>query len=778
MTQLPSYRLIFRLATAAALLAIGASGPNSVPHSAADQVVLGLPSLAQPGKPASGPATPRLQNFARTPLSFEANQDQTDAQVQYLARGPGYTVFLTATEAVLALRPAATAANSRGMAALPRTRRGSAGSAIAQSGEGTVDDVQAVVRMQLLGSNPESLATGADQQPGRVNYFRGNDPSKWRTQIPTYARVKYEDVYPGIGLVYYGNQKQLEYDFVVGPGADAGQIRLWFAGAQSLNVNDDGDLEVRAGEQVLLQHKPVVYQEMAGERRQVAANFVVHGQEVSFTLGGYDRDRPLVIDPVLSYSTYLGGSASSNTNGDQGYGIAVDAAGNVYVSGLTASPDFPTAKALQPNNAGDPSMAGNAAEDAFVTKLSADGTVLVYSTYLGGSDSDQGHGIAVDSSGNAYVTGFTYSVDFPTVNPLQGALERLYHGNAFVAKLSADGSALIYSTYLGGSGNNGNNAGAPGWDQGTGIAVNALGNAYVTGWTDSRDFPTVKPLQGTFRGNYLNAFVCQLTADGSALIYSTYLGGSGPLGDYGSSIALDAAGNAHVTGFTTSPDFPTVNALQPVLRSPPDAFPGSNAFVAKLTADGSALVYSTYLGGTGANDVGTSIAVDVGGNAFVTGSTSSPDFPTANALQPTLRGAANAFVAKLSPDGSTLVYSTYLGGSKFEGNGGIAVDAAGNAYVVGQTLSPDFPTVNALQGALGSPNGNGFVAELSADGSAMVYSTYLGGSGGDLAHRIALDAAGNAYVTGWTSSADFPTANPLQPTLKGSINAFVTKIRP
>jgi hypothetical protein len=554
-------------------------------------------------------------------------------------------------------------------------------------------------------------------------------------------------------------------------------------------VNDDGDLEVRAGGQMLLQHKPVVYQDRGGERRQLAANFMVHGEEVSFALGGYDRNRSLVIDPVLSYSTYLGGSGSSSSSlGDDGSGIAVDAAGSIYVTGLTTSTDFPTASPLQPNYAGgdDPNdpYALFGPGDAYVSKLSADGTALVYSTYLGGSGFDQGIGIAVDSSGNAYVTGLTDSLDFPTVNPLQRALARVDHANAFVAKLSADGSALVYSTYLGGRGN----TGGAGWDQGNSIAVNALGNAFVTGVTDSPDFPTANPLQPAHRNSFQNAFISQLTADGSALVYSTFLSGSGGhgLGDQGHGIAVDADGNAYVTGATTSPNFPTVNALQPVLRSAPGVFPGYNAFVAKLTADGSTLVYSTYLGGSG-TDVGNSIAADAGGNAFVTGGAGSPDFPTANSLQPKLgsQGAHNAFVAKLSPDGSTLVYSTYLGGSNFDGGIGIALDAAGSAYVAGQTSSPDFPTVNPLQPALRGPNRNAFVAELSADGSTLVYSTYLGGSGnaqsqigGDLASSIAVDTAGNAYVTGTTSSVDFPTANALQPSLKGSVNAFVTKISP
>jgi hypothetical protein len=425
--------------------------------------------------------------------------------------------------------------------------------------------------------------------------------------------------------------------------------------------------------------------------------------------------------------------------------------------------------------------------NAFVAKLTPDGSALAYSTYLGGSGDNNGSGIAVDAAGSAYVIGRTMSPDFPTVNalmPTRPGQGGTYY-NAFVAKLTADGSALVYSTYLGGSGGD-VGTGIAG-DLGGGIAVDAAGNAYVTGFTTSFDFPTVNPLQPIKRGPPLghNAFVAKFSAAGNSLVYSTYLGGSGHDGERARSIAVDAAGNAYITGSTDSPDFPTANALQPALGSR-----NGNAFIAKLTADGSGLVYSTYLGGTGnglvpsgnIGDYGHGIAVDAAGNAYVVGETASPDFPTANPLQPTLGGSAtNAFVAKLTPDGSALVYSTYLGGSGQDGDSGwgIAVDGAGNAYVTGGTSSPDFPTANPLPPALlGSYDG--FVAQLTADGSALVYSTYLGGSGrdGDLGWGIAVDGAGNAYVVGETASPDFPTANPLQPVLRGNFNAFVVKISP
>ena len=404
---------------------------------------------------------------------------------------------------------------------------------------------------------------------------------------------------------------------------------------------------------------------------------------MSFVLGSYDHSRPLVIDPVLSYSTFLGGSSN-----DSGNAIAVDATGNVYVTGTTSSPDFPTANALQ--------TTGNSNGTAFVTKLSADGSTLVYSTFLGGSGGDGANAIAVDSAGSVYITGSTKSSDFPTAQPLQAALQGSQ--NAFVAKLTADGSALVYSTYLGGSGS---------MDAGSGIAVDAAGNAYVTGSTDSPNFPTVNAFQSAANPNGLNVFVTKLKADGSGLVYSTFLSGSG-LGDFGTAIAVDAAGNAYVTGFANSADFPIANAVQPV-----QAGFISNAFVTKLTPDGSSLVFSTFLGGFFA-DGGTGIAVDMAGNAYVTGFTLSPDFPTVNALQT----SGSAFAAKLTADGSALVYSTHLGGSGGKAANGIAVDAAGDAYITGYTLSADFPTVNPFQPSLASPNGNAFVLELTPDGSA------------------------------------------------------------
>jgi hypothetical protein len=598
---------------------------------------------------------------------------------------------------------------------------------------------------------------GEDQLPGKVNYFLGNDRSQWHTNIATYAKVEYQQVYSGIDLDYYGSGQGLEYDFVVVPGADPRVIHMGFSGADQLSLNDQGDLVIRAGGQDIVQHKPLVYQDVNGARQEIASAFVPSADyspltthQVGFALGAYDASRPLVIDPVLSYSTYLGGSGD-----DYGNGIAVDpTTGDALVTGVTDSTDFPTANPLQPTNHGF--------ENVFVARLSADGSTLVYSTYLGGSGTDVGYGIAVDpATGEALVTGLTGSPDFPTANPLQPNYGG--GGDAFVARLSADGSTLVYSTYLGGSGS----------DVGFGIAVDpSTGDTLVTGWTSSTNFPTANPLQPNYGGGLADAFVARLSADGSRLVYSTYLGGSG--NDYGNRIAVDpTTGDALVTGETSSTNFPTANPLQPY-------YGGGlyDAFVARLSADGSALVYSTYLGGSG-TDIGYGIAVDpTTGDALVTGYTTSPNFPTANPLQPTNHGIENVFVTRLSADGSALVYSTYLGGSGLDEGNGIAVDpATGDAVVTGVTDSTNFPTANPLQPNYGGGYRDAFVARLSADGSALVYSTYLGGSGTDRGYGIAVDpTTGDALVTGYTDSTNFPTANALQPTNHGISNAFVARI--
>ena len=597
--------------------------------------------------------------------------------------------------------------------------------------------------MQLVGSQPAVEVKGLDPLPGKANYFIGNDPKKWRTDVRTYGKVQYRDVYPGVDLVYHGSQQQLEYDFVVAPGADPTAIRIGFLGTEATRIDENGDLVMHIGGTDIHQRKPLIYQEIGGARRELAGGYVLKGSQVGFEVAAYDASRSLVIDPVLVYSTFLGGSEI-----DEGAGITVDDLGSVYVTGLTLSSNFPTL--------GDPFSTRCGLVDAYMAKLDPSGSSLVYSTYVGGCGRDGGTNVAVDPWHNVYIAGWTDSTDFPTLGGIQPSSGG--GTDAFLVKLDSVGSA-IYSTYLGGSGT----------DNGIGVAVDAEGQALLCGDTASTDFPIVSALQPALAGGRSDAFIAKLNATGSALVYSTYLGGS----DYDGamSIAIDAAGTAYVTGGTTSTNFPTVGALQPTLAGFGDAF------VAAVNEAGSALVFSTYLGGSGLQpDLGAAIAVDGSGNAYVVGDTGSVDFPTMHALQAAFGGGdSDSFVAKLSANGA-LVYSTFLGGSDFDVGRGVAVDEAGKAYVSGETRSPDFPIVRPLQAALRG-RVDAFVAKVDTAGSRLLYSTYLGGSGvHDNALRMAIDGAGNAYVTGGTFSADFPTAHPLQPVLAGVEDSFIAKI--
>jgi membrane-bound inhibitor of C-type lysozyme len=710
-----------------------------------------LQAVGQPPAVPSGSMARIQQNYAKLPVSFEANTGQTDASVQFLARLWGYSVYLTGTEAVVVLK--------QGSAVRKSDRSGLA----ALNGLPAADVSPRVLHMQLLGGNPEPQGIGRDELPGKVHYFLGNDSAKWRTNVSTFARVEYENIYPGINLVYYGNPGQLEYDFVVAPGADPQAIHIGLTGADDVGLDERGDLVLRAGEQPIHLRKPVAYQDVNGSRQEVAAAFVLLNgasevasaaeeprgpvPQIGFAVASYDASRPLVIDPVLSYSTYLGGSGS-----DEGRGIAVDPnTGDLLITGSTNSTDFPAVKPWQANGSGN--------SDIFVTRLSADGSTLLYSTYLGGSGADYSNGIAVDpTTGHALVAGATLSTDFPTAKPLQTNEAGDY--DAFVARLSADGSTLIFSTYLGGGGA----------DYGNGISVDpTTGHAVVIGATMSTDFPTANPLQVNKGGDF-DVFVARLNADGSALVFSTYLGGGGA--DYGNAISVDpTTGHALVTGATSSVNFPTVKPLQP--HSAGDA----DVFVARLSADGSALIFSTYLGGSGA-DYGNAIAVNpTTGDALVLGATYSANFPTVKPLQPQSAGDADVFVARLSADGSTLLFSTYFGGGGADFGNGITVDpSTGDALVTGQTNSPDFPTANPLQANNGGGN-DAFVVRLSADGSTLVLSTYLGGSGLDYGRGIAVHpTTGNIFITGLTNSADFPTVNPFQSSNAGGNDAFVVRI--
>lgn len=754
--QLRALLVLGALASGGTLLV---SPPPRVPSTQASR---GPAARSAGRQPAPGRVAPGPQaSLGRLPLGFEANQGQFDPRVQFVARGSGYSLALTPGEAILSL-------------AAPQ-RRGGRGA----------NPEHSTLRMRLVGGNRQAAASAGGQLPGRVNYFIGSSREKWRTNIPTYRQVRYPQVYPGIDLVYYGNQGQLEYDFVVAPGADPRRIRFGIEGAERVEINPRNELLLHARGGDVVQHAPVVYQLIDGRRQPVEGGYVLmEGQSgrveewrnggsrpaastlppfhsavpaVRFAIGAYDRSLPLVIDPTLVYSTYLGGSAGA----EGGEGIAVDSSGSTYVMGYTGSVDFPMVPLANPVQ-----KQYHGVGDLFITKFSPDGGSLLYSTYLGGTDQDNPHpgGLAVDGAGNACVTGTTLSSDFPVANAIipnrpggpGGA------GEAIVAKLNATGDALIFSTYLGGSGHR---------DEGFGIAADADGNSYVTGFTQSGDFPvTPNAFQPTGHSN-MQGFVTKFNPAGG-LAYSSFLGGSGD-SDACFAIAVDPSGNAYVTGQTNSANFPTRNALQP---APGGGF--YDAFVTEVNAAGTALVYSTYLGGNadaqghGGSDEGLGIAVDDAGRAYVTGTTDSRSFPvTPGAYQP---APGSTFVTKIAAGGGAVTYSTYLGAGQDQSHG-IAADAAGNAYVTGYAADAGFPTRNSLQPFVSGAYA--FVSKFDAAGG-LGYSTLLGGatSGNEIGNAIAVDGSGDAYVTGFTGSSDFPAVNPLQPGLGGQFDAFVSKI--
>lgn len=573
------------------------------------------------------------------------------------------------------------------------------------------------VRMQFAGADPTAHGSGIGPLPATSNYLIGSDPSKWRTNVPNFSQLRFEGVYPGVDLLCRSDGSRLEYDFAVAPHADPGAIRLVFPRA-AVSVDEHGDLLVKSGKQSLRFRAPVAYQESATGRIDVPVAFTIsRGRRVGFRLALYDRAKLLTIDPTLVYSTYIEANSVQSVPS-----VALDSPGNVYVSGSTVFSGVPVTNALRATCPGNTSCSA-----IYVDKFDPSGN-LVYATLLGGSAVDESHALAVDAAGNTYVTGLTTSSDFPMVKPLPQS--KFTAGGIFVAKLNAAGSALTFSTYL-----NGSNTGV-----GAGIAVDSTGNIYVTGWTFSSDFPTVNALQPVYGGKE-DGFVAKINPASSTLVFSTYLGGSNF--EQGHGIAVDSSGNAYVTGYTGSVDFPTLNALQP-------SYGGAtvDAFVTKIGPTG-ALLYSTYLGGSG-NDEGNAIALDSSDTVYVTGSTSSANFPTVSAVQEQYQaanGATNAFVTKLAPNGESLVYSTYLGGSGFDIAYGIAVDSAGNATVAGQTISPNFPTVNALQsvGAIIQSNrGSGFVSKFASQGSELLYSTYFGGSASTGVTAVALELKARA----------------------------------
>jgi len=686
---------------------------------------------------------------SRTPLLFEQNQGQTASRASFLARGDGYTAFVTPTEAVLKLK--SQTPRHRG----PFVKPGHETDRLAETHT-------SVLRMGLVNANEQASVVGEDARATRVSYLRGGTEQS-QSGVPTFGKARCENVYPGVDLVYYGNQRQLEYDFVVAAGADPDQIRFRMDGAKDVTLDPDGHLAIRLDDGDVQLQKPLVYQDVDGQRRVVDSSYrLAANGEVAFELGQYDADRPLIIDPVIVYSTLLGGGGF-----DSGSAVAITDDGSIYVAGYTQSTDFPV-------NAGE-SKGGPG--DAFVTKFSPDGSQVVFSAYLGGSGTDAAGGIGVDSAGRVVVSGRTDSADFPTLNGFQTQLAGDTDG--FLVRLNSTGSTLEYGTFLGGTSTDG----------ATRLTMDSSDNIYLTGYTGSVDFPVTEgAVQTEFSGDY-DAFAMKIAGVGGNILFSTYLGGRD--GDSGAGIAVDGNHDVYVGGSTDSGDFPLANPLV-------NTFQGGrfgDAFIVKLVSDGSDFHYSTYIGASG-SDSGADVDVDRDGFCYLAGTTDSTDLMLAEPeVEPYHQsrpgGVSDVFITKIYPLGNGFKYMTYLGSPGEDVARALEVDEDLNphtkAYVLGETSSPQFPLLDSLQSNHGG-NSDLFLTKLHENmfleqpKIVLDYSTFLGGSGLDHAGDLAVDAIGNAAISGDTISADFPlhqgpgSSKAKKAKKRGSVQGFVAKV--
>ncbi len=684
------------------------------------------PVVAQVG--GEQPQLPK-RNLAGFPLSFTENVGQFDPTVLYQADADGAALWITTDGIYHQL-----------------FRKSDSTLIDPETEQYEYEYEQVLIKESFQGANPSPTVVGEDMTSFKSNYFIGNDPLAWRTDVDNYSTVRMLEIYDGIDLRLYGNNTLLESDFIISPGVDPATLEVAFENIQDLKINVDGDLEIETPFGTIIEKKPIAYQVGGSKRAEVECEYqLTSSTTFGFSLpDGYDTTQTLVIDPVLVYSTYLGGS-----NVDEGFGIDIDDSGYAYVTGQTASMNFPTVNPYQVSIAGI---------DAFVTKLDTSGSSLIYSTFLGGStvaSTDEGYNIAVDATGHAYVAGRTRATDFPTANAFQPTRSGTAY-DAFVTKLSPAGNSLIYSTYLGGSSE----------EHYTGIAIDNNGFAYLSGQTGSTDFPTQNPVQ-PFNAGGIDLYLAKLDSSGSALVYSTYLGGTGSDSkSIPNSVAVDALGQAYVVGSSQSIDYPTVGAAQPANAG------GRDGVLTKFAANGASHIYSTYLGGSGTDNL-MAVAVDDDQHPHVQGYANSSNFPTTNPIQGGLAGAYDFTVTKFDSSGSTHLFSTYLGGSDNEIFGGIDLDALDNIFFTGASRSTDFPTFAPVQGT-NAGSYDAVVVEIDQAGTQLLFSTYMGGSFTDIGYQLAVDDSSCAFVTGTTASADFPTQNPFQ---VGSGNdAFVFKV--
>lgn len=686
-----------------------------------------------------GLATASLPTSAR--FQFVENRGQFPSNVLYRADAGPASVWFTDRGLLLQLVTPADDAFSEESASLPSNRFESTPGEYATT----------IIPLSFAGGNANPTITHSQSPSSFSNYFMGNDQSRWVTDVPAFDEIIYHDLYAGIDLRYYGSNNRLEYDFQISPGADPSQIRIQYAQDQELAINRQGQLVIATPLGELVENIPLIYQQDGSRRLKVSGAYrLIDSHTFGFEINSdYRRDLPLVIDPVLDYSTYVGGTAN-----DFGRGIALSAAGHAYITGFTASADYPVIGAYDATYNGG----GTLGYDGFITKMNVGGDTIYYSTYFGGATGeDRSLAIALDPSGQVYVTGSTYSTDFPTVNPFQAT--NAGDRDVFVLKLSAAGNSLVYSTYIGGTA----------LDIGTDIAVNSLGQSFVTGYTASAAYDLAgTPFDNTLGGTE-DAFLTRLSASGSSLVASTYFGGAGKDEAFG--LTLRSGDTVYICGQTLSSDLPFKSAYD-------STYGGGTAtgdiFVAKFKPNLDSLRFSTFVG-TVADELALDVKVDTYGNSYVCGYTFSSAFPLVSAADAVFAGTTEGVAFKLSPIGNALTYSTYLGGLSTDAPAAIALSTTNRAFITGNTASNNFPVVDPVQGTFGGAQ-DAFVSCLDTNGNAFVYSTYLGGIGADFGYNIAVDTGLSAYVAGYTASGDFPIQSAVQNVVAGGYDNFITKI--
>ncbi|HMG37317.1 MAG TPA: SBBP repeat-containing protein [Blastocatellia bacterium] len=685
---------------------------SSIAKSAAASISAGIEPLDLTGRETGS----RLNFLAQSDLCFEPNQGQARDEAHFVCPAASGKLLLSPTEAIFA--------------------NNSAGITGSTNGRGRSE-----VRMRLVNGDLNSEMCGVGQLVTRANYLIGNDPSRWRTGIPTFSCVESKNVYPGIDVDYYGNHGELEYDFIVAPGADPGRIQLRFEGVERQAIDPEGNLVLTTGAGDLVHRRPLSYQASDGVRREIRSAYrLADDGVVSLELGDYDRNKELTIDPILAYSMYFGGSLAETGNA-----VVVDSSGMAYIAGDSRSSDFTHGSADN--------------SDVFVGKLIPGGGVLTY-IFFGGTSDDFGTGVAFDADGNLYLAGSTQSDDFPMLNSVNQSL--LGTSDAFVTKFSPGGDQFLLSTLIGGGGE----------ETHVSMALDSARNIYVTGKTTSTDFVTTGAIQPAFGGGDSDAFAAKISADGLTTFYATYVGGSGDEDTAGGTgIAVDADGNAFITGDTKSADFPTKNALQGTKGAGASV---SDAFLTKINPAGSDVVYSTFMGGAG-EDAAFGVAVDSLGEAFVAGRTSSLSFPGSSSSR-SPASTSDGFVARLNATGMSYLYLTFVGGSANDEINGVAVDSLFVASIAG-TAGPGLPTIRSIQSYFAGGETDLFVATLSPTGT-ITFATYLGGTGNDKAGGVAVDEQSAIYAVGTSDSADYPASIPVFRENAGGKDLIISKIDP